>query len=733
MHLLPAMLVSWTVIADMKEMVITDWLAQDGKESADAPYLQQCTQRREQRLAKMSVAIPAVIFLENTEFGNAPRLDMSLSDGPYRGKPFKAGAAIAILKRTVDGTYSKSYLLRDDTGMIRDLDVSHDARRILFSWKKSEKNDDWHLYEMTLETKAIRPITREPGVADIQGRYLYDDRILYHSSRCVQVTDCNESIDVVNLYTCNLNGGDIIRLGFDQVATQFPSMLEDGRIVYTRWDYNDRGQIFTQALFTMNPDGTKQQALYGNNSWYPTSLIQARQMQGTDELVAIASGHHTPPCGRLVSINVSQGREEGMGMRWLAPEQPPKIVRQDKAEQEGVLFQYPYPLTRDEFLVGCSLYGKPKSSRFGIYWVHRNGARELLAADETCAYRHPMPLVPRKMPKRLPTTYPKPTGDGIFYVDDVYAGEGLKGVSKGTIQALRVIALDFRAAAVGVNNNEGEGGSARVVTPISIIGAWDVKRVLGDAPVEADGSVAFCAPSKTALYFQAIDKNGMAVQSMRSWVSLMPGEVYSCTGCHVNKNAAPLSTVKTSIAMKKGPSALKPFHGLARGFSFLKEIQPILDKHCVRCHDGALYDPSYTLTPGGKPFSLTSKEMKDNAKRLWTESYYTLLQLKHYQKNKKRANTFINWLSPQDGPTMRQPYTFGAAASPMIKMLAAGHRDDKGKTRIELSNMEMEKIACWIDLAVPFCGDYWEANCWSPEDKEWYQRQEEKRKKLSEL
>jgi len=725
-----------TQVFSASTQIKQDWLAQDGLASPSgeaAEYDRACLKRRQERLAKLCVTVPAILFLENTEFGNAPRLDMSLSDGPYRGKPFKAGAAIHILRRDQKGNYVKSCLLRDEKGMIRDLDLSHDAKRVLFSWKKSERNDDYHLYEMELETGAVRQITREPGVADIQGRYLYDDRILFHSSRCVQVTDCNESIDVVNLYTCDLKGEKILRLGFDQVSTQFPSILDDGRIVYTRWDYNDRGQIFTQALFTMNPDGTKQQALYGNNSWYPTSLIQARQIPGTELLVAITSGHHTPPCGKLALVNVAEGRDEGAGIRLLAPERSPKLIREDKADQDDVLYQYPYPLSSDEFLVGSSLFGKPRSNHFAIYWVRRDGARELLASDEQSAYRHPLPVVPRTMPKRMPTSYPKPTGDGIFYVDDIYAGEGLKGVARGSIKALRVIGLDFRAAAVGVNNNAGEGGSARVVTPISIKGAWDVKQVLGDAPVHADGSVAFRAPSKKALYFQAIDQEGRAVQSMRSWVTLMPGEAYSCSGCHISKNAAPVVPAKGALAMQKAPATLIPLYNGLKGFSFLKEVQPILDAKCVSCHNGPVYDPSYVAPSADKTFSLTRKEMQDPAKRSWTESYFSLLQLKHDQKGKARSTPFIHWLSPQGGPTMRKPASFGAMASPMIEMLKSGHPDKQGKKRAELSRQEIETIACWIDLAVPFCGDYWEANRWSEEDKAWYQQQEDKRKRLAAL
>ena len=151
----------------------------------------------------------------------------------------------------------------------------------LFSWKRNQHQDDYHTYEMTVASRQSASGHERTGRGWHSGTlHAVCDRILYHSTRCVSVVDCNEKIDGVNLYTCNMNGEDVVRLTYGQVFTQFPTILADGRIVYTRWDYNDRGQIYPQGLFTMNMDGTRQTALYGNNSWYPTSLIQTRSNTG---------------------------------------------------------------------------------------------------------------------------------------------------------------------------------------------------------------------------------------------------------------------------------------------------------------------------------------------------------------------------------------------------------------------------------------------------------------------
>ncbi|MBW2098654.1 MAG: hypothetical protein JRG77_07605 [Deltaproteobacteria bacterium] len=706
------------------DMIQIDWLAKDNKKPT--PAMQEYfASRYKQRIERLK-SLPSFVFLKNTEFGNAPRLQMSMSDGLYGGKPYKPGASIMMYIPTSDGKGEVVTLLDDPGGMIRDLDVSYDGKRILFSWKKSRKDDDYHIYEMTIATKQIRQVTKETGVADIQGRYLPNDRILYHSTRCVSIVDCNEQIDVVNIYTCDLNGNDIVRLTYDQVSTQFPSILSDGRIVYTRWDYNDRGQIYTQGLFTMNMDGTHQTALYGNNSWYPTSLIQARAIPGSSDLIAIAAGHHTPPCGKLALVSVEKGREEGIGVSLLAPERQIKYKRKDKADQEDVLFQYPYPLNKNEFLVAASMFGNKGSQHFGIYWIDRKGRRELLAWDKDNSVRHPMPLLPRKkVLARVDITDPSEKF-GRFYVDNVYQGPGLKGVPKGTIKCLRVIALEFRPAAVGLSTNKGEAGHARVCTPVSISGSWDVKIVLGDAKVYDDGSAFFKVPPRTPVYFQALDANGHAVQSMRSWSTLQPGETFSCVGCHESKNAAPVQSGRISMALKAGPQELDPFYGKPRGFSFLKEIQPILNKKCTSCHNGQVWTPGYKSPDGKISFSLLKRPVSEaKSRRKWSQSYLSLLRAEAGENYTAKSHELINWISPQSGPEMMKPYSFGAVNSKMLAMLKKGHNG------VKLTSEEYSKLACWIDLAVPFCGDYTEANSWSEKEKKWYWRQVEKRKRLA--
>jgi hypothetical protein len=315
---------------------------------------------------------------------------------------------------------------------------------------------------------------------------------------------------------------------------------------------------------------------------------------------------------------------------------------------------------------------------------------------------------------------------GTYYVQDVYYGPGTKGVPRGTIKSLRVVALDYRAAGVGNNGNGGPAGGALVSTPIAIgNGSWDVKAILGSVPVEEDGSAYFTVPARTPVYFQLLDAKNHVVQSMRSWSTLMPGESFSCIGCHESKNeAAPSTGAATTKALRKPPQALKPFYGPARGFSFIKEVQPILDRKCVSCHTGE----------AGKPCDLTSREVVDEgARRRWSQAYLTLTHAEPDDKNRKAAwrgkdgHPLVNWISAQSIPPMLAPYPAGASKSRLMDLLEKGHE------KCTMTPEEMDKIAAWIDLCVPFCGDYTEAGAWSDGDVAKYDRFAKKRKEQEDL
>jgi hypothetical protein len=690
-------------------------------------YFKACEKRRKIRLRPLLKECKRIVFTKHYNIGGSHYAYTEGQSDAQNERTFIPGSTLCLLE--MDGSYGRvRTLINDPDGVIRDPDVSYDGKRILFSWKKSDRQDDYHLYEMEVETGKVRQLTFGLGFADYEGAYLPNGDIIFNSTRCVQTVECWWT-EVSNLYVCDRDGRYLRRLTFDQVHTNFPTVMEDGRVIYTRWEYNDRGQIYSQGLFQMSPDGTGQTEFYGNNSWFPTAILHARGIPGTQKVVSVLSGHHAHQRGKLAIIDNRKGRQEAAGVQLIAPVRETKAVRVDAYGQEGDQFQYPYPLSEMEFLVvydpyamGNRHYVRP----YAIYFMTIDGCRELLVVDPDISCNQPIPFVARKRPHVRPSIVDYRKKTGTYYMQDIYVGPGLQGIPRGTVKKLRVISLEYRAAGIGDTRNSGPGGGSLSSTPVGVGNtSWDVKVVLGDATVYGDGSALFVVPARTPVYFQALDAKGHVVQTMRSWSTLQPGEIFSCVGCHENKNEAPPIVSRETQAKKAGPELLKPFYGPPRGFSFDKEIQPILDRHCIRCHTGQ----------ETKPFSLlANKTIENNSKRKWSDSYLALTQARSVDRSGSsfyyRGNQdgeLVNWINNMSIPTMLPPYYKGAAKSTLINMLEQRHEG------VKLSKEEMDKIACWIDLIVPYCGDYVEANVWTQEERNKYAHFMKKRKRMEEI
>ncbi len=685
-------------------------------------YIAIRTARRAERLAPLINKWSPLVFSEAHTFKMSfIGYTEGLSDARHE-RFFSPGARLSQLAFKDGSAFATTRTLIDDPhGMIRDVDVSFDLKRVMFSWKKSDRLDDYHLYEYDLNKGNTRQLTHGLGRADYEPIYLPDGDIVFASTRPEQSVPCWWT-EISNLYRADADGKGLRRLAIDQVHTLYPQLKADGRITYTRWDYSDRGQNFSHPLFSMRPDGKDQRAFYGANSWFPTSLLHARGIPGSHEVVAVASGHHTHQQGKLMIVDNSIGRDEGLGVRFIAPQRDVPYERVDRAMQGGDQFRYPYPLGDKTFLVSYRPeYGVPG---FGLYWIHEDGSRELLHHASDLETGRPIPIGHRPKVETLPEEIDFDSNSAVYHVHDVYRGIGLEGIKRGTAKWIRVVRLEYRAAGVGKTHNKGEDGASINSSPVGISNTtWDVKEILGDAMIHEDGSAMFKVPAMQSIYLQVIDERGRVIQTTRTWDTLRPGETKGCAGCHdkTNGNQHPFHDEST-MAWKHGAQDLQhPFHEQPSGFSFAKTIQPILDAKCISCHNGTddLMDLRGTPVDGN-----------NMNKRAWSQSYLNLLQARQDERNGNWIGDpdsgLVRWLHKQSGPTEIPPYHSGAARSPLIKMLDEGHHD------VTLDQQEWFKLAAWIDLLVPYSGDYREGGAWSERDHAYYSYYETKRKRHSE-
>ena len=785
----------------------------------DAAWKARRREMRREFLAAFRADVPEFVYVKHLVMGNSiMHATDDMTDASYvewKSVPdYKGGSQLIRARLEPDGSVTQEVLVDEPLGIIRDPAVSFDGKTLLFAKRRTLERDDYHLWTFDLETRRLTQITfgetmgkdRVPGqtndftavCSDIEPCWLPDGSIMFQSTRCAHSVDC-WPLPVSNLFRCDADGKNVRRIGFDQVQTFFPQLMPDGRVSYTRWEYNDRNTAMLQNLMVMNPDGTRQTALWGCNSDFPVSILHARGIPGSDKVMAISSGHHVAQKGRLVELQPSAGDDfevwtydqskalyepitNGLyyadlpggastffptpwdgapaaavpampGGQYLAgaamdltpgrsPLKTPRTYQYnafDMHTQFGPQWAYPHPLDTNRFLVsfmpeGCRYYRGPYSSRFGVYAMTADGRRELLAFDWGNHCLQPVPLKPRPRPKRVLRKPDYRKGFGICYVQDVYEGLPMKGVARGTVDRLRVVALEWRPVHNGWNWQFGYRDSqGKIGTPIAVgNGAYDVKHVLGEAEVEADGSCAFLVPARCPVYFQLVDKKGCVIQTMRSWATLQPDERNSCIGCHEHPNEASVS--HSSLALSKPPQRLKPclatgerhpildilekegplsslsaWMGVNRprgttpetqgdGFSFRRRIQPILDRSCVGCHrEGSRIDLS------DAPARLPATD--DKSFRVYTRAYLTFSE-------KGACTTNVNFSHGLAGGAFMPPYTFGSARSRWHAMLAAGHPSDLGNPRVSLSDRDLRTIAMWIDLCVPFGGSYFEGNRW---------------------
>ncbi len=576
--------------------------------------------------------------------------------------------------------------------LVSDVELHYDADRILFAMP--DENVTWQIFEMDASGKSVRQRTfgEHPDIHNYDPVYLPDGRIIFVSTAPLQGVPCNTSVNVAMTYRMDADGSNIRQLCFDQDHNYCPTITNDGRVLYLRWEYTDIPHIWGRYLFTMNPDGTNQREFYGSGGYWPNSIFYARPVPDhPTKVVGIVTGHHVGRVGELVILDPARGRNAADGILQRIPgrgQAVEPLIEDRLTEESWPKFLHPFPLSEKYILVSAKL---TPADLWGIYLVDVFDNMVLVKQQEDYALLEPIPFRRRETPRLIPDKVDLRARSALIYMEDVYAGPGLKGVPRGNIKQLRLFTYHFAYQKLaGISHRVGADGP------------WEPKRVLGTVPVETDGSAMFRVPANTPISIQPLNAKGQAMQLMRSWTTAMPGEIVSCVGCHERQNTTPAS--HDTIAAKKTPVRIEPWHGPVRGFSFVREVQPVLDKYCVSCHDGKPRQDGTTIADlrgdqgkfvtlkGGNPqphviTGVSKQELFKKWSGVFEPSYFELRR-------------YVRVGGLESDIRLLNPGEFHAETSELVQILQKGHHG------VELDEQSWDRLFTWIDLNAP-CHGTW--------------------------
>jgi len=593
-----------------------------------------------------------------------PGLEANWISNAARGK-HGYGNALAVVNPQDANGEAKTIIENPNNSFVGDINLHWDAEKILVTALSDDKT--WQIFELNVDGTGFRQVTPSMGkdVDNVEGCYVPDGSTIFVSTASMMGVPCIDgSSPVGNVYRLEADGETIRQLTFEQDQDWCPVLLPNGRILYLRWEYTDMPHYFSRILFHMNPDGTNQVEYYGSNSFWPNSLFYAKPIPGgSSKFIGVVTGHHgVARMGELYTFDVERGRKEADGAVQQIPGYGKKvdpIIMDQLVDESWPKFLFPYPLDENYHLVSAQLTG---GSPWCLYLVDTFDNMLKIREEPGYGLYEPTPLVKQPKPPVRPIGVDPASKESTVFLTDAYFGDGLKNVPKGTIRKFRVFAYSF--AYRGIGGHEYLGMES----------AWDARRMLGEVPVYEDGSASFIIPANTPIAIQPLDEQGRALQLMRSWFVGMPGESQSCTGCHESQNT--VTPNKRTVAMGKAPTPIEPFLGPERPFSYIYEVQPVLDRYCVGCHDGSEANkgrPNFAdKRPGHRGFS---------------NSYHAL-------------HPYVRRLGPEGDIHMYKPMEYHASASELFQRLEKGHHG------VKVDADSMRRLYAWADLNAPYFGTW---------------------------
>ncbi len=624
----------------------------------------------------------------------------------YLGRYSGVGDGLVILDSWKDQP-RETVLLTDQLppGSVLHPDLSFDATRVLFSYcdhtPANPTRRRFFVYEIAIDGSSLRQVTgtEQDALAGSHGRstvliedwdacYLPDGGFAFVSTRNQGGVRCHHGgryCPTYTLYRGQLDGTNIRPMAFGEANEWDPSVMHDGSIIWTRWDYINRHDTLFQSLWTTRPDGTAPEHFYGNYTRNPCSIAEARAIPGSQKVVATATAHHRYTAGSIIVIDPLRGNDGAEPITRITPELP---FPETEGWADGA-YATPWPISEDLFLVAYSAaphtrpYNRRATNDFAIYLVDTLGGRELIYRDESMSCFCPIPIQPRPTPPTLPSLPVAESASaeatGVFFVQNVY--EGTDQLAPGSVKSLRVVRVDSQ--------------TTQAVPPRSQVLFETAKKILGTVPVSEDGSVAFRAPAGESLLFQLVDEHGMAVMGMRSFTYLHAGETVSCVGCHAGSKAPP---ARIPVSADVTIHELRPPAGprYAGGLSFVRTVQPVLDRHCISCH-------GLEQTAGSLNLLGTIEDKSVDVKNLLASTAYNSLVA--------RKGLVAMALRNQETDSSR-PKDYFSHAGRLATMLVEGDEHHK-----PLDPESFQRVADWLDLNAQFFGDYsWNKDEWRRPD-----------------
>ena len=561
-------------------------------------------------------------------------------------------------------------LIDDPKGCVRDAQVHYDAKKILFSYRKGDE-DTFHLYEIDTDGRNLRKLPMATYANDIEPCYMPDGDILYTSDRLHRTVQC-WMVPVSNLHRWFSKENKIRAISVNPDVDNRPRLLSDGRIIYMRWDYNHRSQVSYHHLWTINPDGSNDMIYLGNDK--PGGLfIGAQQLPGEDGVVfTCAPGHGIKDHRGDIAIASSS----------FDPSSPYSFsyINGDRYPQRRNLFD-PYPLKGGIFLATSTHGNILIYDRYGLFTEVRIPP-ELLASDAKVKMNLPktvgdkerhipdckviarnvQPLAPRPREAQRVDSADFSQKSAQVFLQDIYHGRKMADVKRGSIKKLMI-------AQVLPEPVHYHGG----YFPLNYNGGFALEKVWGTVPVYEDGSAKFEVPAHRPLAFVALDENGRAVKRMQSFVGFAPGTSTSCIGCHENRTEAPIRKMKLPIAYGKEISKIQPIEGVPAVVDYMRDVQPILDRYCVGCHNPRKASGGVILSEGLAPQSIMS-----------------LMSLRTRGQIITGKNEWGNM----------PPYTFGSGGSKLMDKLEGKHHAKP------LEEKDLNIMRAWLDTGAFQIGTY---------------------------